>query len=513
MQEKLFDPGVNNRVSRFIRENNGNFLKGVIAWVDQDFSLDWFKRLEFAARILSGAGFFHSHENKSAWSEEVVRIGEQRRYSLFDEEARERFKTTDIRAVGIVVDRPKDVYPFTIERYTRDILVAWILKQAQIPHVEGIIHVQFLFPSGLQPFRLLYIEDDDGDEIYTYCRNCKWWEPADTSEFHCGWEATDGWAVCDDCWQDFHDCPRCHCIVHDDDWDPENSICNNCYDETEREREVSDLVDGYFDIHKFHAGGEDKYSETYAIELEEGLCKNEQWYFNAVEDVHSYGWLKAEPEDKYLKYPFWNFHSDNSINGPYAVEVVSQPFTWKWFQENKSVFSTMVNTFSEQGFESGTPADAGLHIHVDYLFFTDKSLYVTGNFLYNNQDFIKELSGRTWRALSDWSRFIEPLDKQEYSWQEELNWWRNYHSRYAAMNLQAIAKHGTVEFRFFNGTNDSGLLKARIEIIHAIIHLARDWSDPRTLMRPSNLLRYMQKHNYSNTAIEEVACALDAVQD
>lgn len=521
MSETTVDVSVlnNNRNPRtlkdFVRERGGELTPGIVDWVMQNPSepRDVISRLEFVHRLLSYLGVFDEPASFNfsieKWREGVYDI---RTHLLSSSIAVSRVQM--IKAAGIkIVNMREDSYhdESTLRNDSRDILSAWFKWIIYDPEVPGTMHFQMHYAQNSSwDEKIIYLLDEEGDETYTYCHYCGEWryEPYGHDDYINAGDVSDNWFVCANCRDDFYYCERCDRYVYDDDWDCDYECCCSCADEIRDEEEEENcshrLVDTGHNLFFCDNGGDDESKEHYSFELEEGRCDDYDDYDYIINETYRLGEVMRTPTSTSPIHLF-HYKSDCSIHGRYTVEVNTQPFTFEWFKSNEEVFNGLVRQF-DRCFYTGTEANAGLHFHVDGKFFTNKMMYVVGTFLYKNYNFVKKVSGREEWNLNKWAA-RDTFDGE--TWETTLSYWRSRGSRYYAMNLLALRSHNTVEFRFFNGTNNPVLLKARLEIIHAIVNLAKVWDNVETPMRPKNLLRYMKKYGYSEIAVEEVRKAMN----
>lgn len=170
---------------------------------------------------------------------------------------------------------------------------------------------------------------------------------------------------------------------------------------------------------------------------------------------------------------------DGSIGD--GVEIISQPMTWNFFNNNQSIFKDLLKLCIENGFDSHNKNLCGLHVHVGRKVFhsetddfvRDEQNIIT-NINYILERFSDELfkfSRRTKNSLSRWCAFrnqkILLENGSSFIKKDEIKK-QNYKSssRYLALNLN---NNKTIEFRFLRGTLKYDTFYISLNLIKNII--------------------------------------------
>jgi len=76
-----------------------------------------------------------------------------------------------------------------------------------------------------------------------------------------------------------------------------------------------------------------------------------------------------------------------------GLEIISQPFTFKWYQANKEIFNKMLNILLEKGFRDNAD-HSGMHVHINKEAFTTIERNCLFNFMDKNSKEILLFSDR-----------------------------------------------------------------------------------------------------------------------
>ena len=195
-----------------------------------------------------------------------------------------------------------------------------------------------------------------------------------------------------------------------------------------------------------------------------------------VSNVNYYE-LQAEVTSRFTG---WKVVSDCSVNN--GAEIVSPIlfYNGQTFQDVKSILEIV------KSLDGKTDSSTGGHIHVDFKGYTSQVKNLVKEFFghqsllfdvlkvpMSRQDsFCKgipchlknRIKGTRNQEIMDTSQAVSYLRKLDLT---------TYSDRYFALNLTSLAKHGTVEFRLFNGSLDFETWKANIQLSLAIVKKAR----------------------------------------
>jgi hypothetical protein len=159
-----------------------------------------------------------------------------------------------------------------------------------------------------------------------------------------------------------------------------------------------------------------------------------------------------------------------------GIEVVSMPFTWKWYKLNRWIY-TQVFRLSKAGYRSFDTASCGMHVHMSKNCFGNVQLYKFLSLFYDqkNRDFIINISCRGTRRIDDygcsamerWAGVREEetrkniaIDKMSFNT-----------DRHTAVNMRNIE---TVEVRIFKGTLNKQGFERNLEFCIAAYDWTRD---------------------------------------
>lgn len=479
----------------------GGLVPGIVRWIDTGTD-EVYDKIDFICRIMDFYSAFETDESRFLDVFENIVDKIKRLYRV---NAVEYGKLFQEKGMVDYISLNGEELP---DRITRHACQAWFDRLGQRPLDHQKLTIKEVRARYGRAFAIFY-ENEEGEEI-TYCTNCDTWRECSHEKFDAERaEANDEMVVCEECESDFLYCDYCCRYVVEGDWDSEYDRCYACAEECRDEESNYDnheLVDIDYKLYFFDNGENDK-AEHYAFELEEGMCNSYDDWDDTIRTVYEEGEITRTGKTSPVH--FYHFKSDCSIHGDYTIEVNTQPFTIEWFRNNKDVIDRMLCSFEEY-FITGTEANAGLHFHVDADFFEDEDLYKIGCLLYKHHTWLKYVANRADWQMRKWADKFFINDDEP--WKNAVYGWKRATDRYHAMNLLAIAQKHTVEFRFFNGTNDLDRLQANLEIIYAICHLAKQWKSLKREMKPENLLNYMKKHQCSEMSIKIVSNAIEKAE-
>ena len=151
------------------------------------------------------------------------------------------------------------------------------------------------------------------------------------------------------------------------------------------------------------------------------------------------------------------FKTDASIHGA-GCEIVTHPATLAYHLSDKSGWEEIFEDFHNHGFISGSATNTGLHIHVNKNCLTTKQIKKI-DLLVNQYESLFSIIGR--RTGNRYCAYTQKTYSQlGYSV-----------SRYQSVNF---SNGNTVEFRFFNGTNNVEELFASLECVKMIVLISEN---------------------------------------
>lgn len=174
----------------------------------------------------------------------------------------------------------------------------------------------------------------------------------------------------------------------------------------------------------------------------------------------------------------WEAKSDGSLRGPKDkrgnwrnAEVISPPLAFN--DANIHIVQNLARKLRNAGSRHGERC--GLHVHVGMEMLSVQHVKDVVNWWYSMQATVLQ-------ALPPWhsrSSFCVPTGEDqirhvrsaEYSTKDMLAATER-NRRYSALNLSSLIKHGTVEFRFFNGSVHAGKVRAYVEFCTRLVSFA-----------------------------------------
>jgi len=151
-------------------------------------------------------------------------------------------------------------------------------------------------------------------------------------------------------------------------------------------------------------------------------------------------------------YPEMYCKRDGSLHN--GFEVVSHPFSWEWYKDNRKRIDVLLNRLQEKGFRSFTANTCGIHVHLSKKAFSTIHLFKFLKLFYEpkNFKFVKLISQRdagSSRGDCQWGNYPEGQDAKTQ--QDKVNNKKDCphkYNRYTAVNL---CNGSTIEVRIFRG--------------------------------------------------------------
>lgn len=296
--------------------------------------------------------------------------------------------------------------------------------------------------------------------------------------------------ICQDCYGDSYNvCDDCGEIYHSDNMlsTTRGTYCEDCY--TENGHGGGNTIRAYGDnpALEFHNTDNDSNNPVYmGVELEiDGGGedhKNAERIQNCFPENHVY------------------FNSDGSLNN--GFEIISHPFTYDYYRNNGLIdmYADAMQEAKEMNYRSHDTTTCGLHIHVGRagLGITQEEQDATlGKLWYMTQKFWPELvtfSRRTSESLDRWAAAlrVDDADLENDSAEtigKKVKERGAVDGRYRAIN---VTNSATIEFRMFRGTLKNHTFTATIELVHALVTLAKSLS--------MDILKTLSFKDFINTA-------------
>ena len=336
-------------------------------------------------------------------------------------------------------------------------------------------------------------------ELKTYCLKCKEVE-LDFCE-DCGDELdensvfcpSDGEAFCENCFYQRYDyCSYCGEPFEIDELsyiENEGYRCNSCCS-----RYSSEFIREY----------EYKPDPEFKITRSKERHKKNTLFFGLE--------LEVENTDKQMDNDSMAEEVDNYIDGAYCkkdaslktgFEIVTHPFTWQWYKDEKENFDNLLDALQSNGFSSYEPGTCGIHIHISKNCFSTIHLYKFLKMFYDckNYPLIYSISQRSPNSTKDGSQW----GKQEnIDTSLQINFAKDKTSsnRYTAVNLE---NPDTAEVRIFRGTLNKVSFHKNLEFVKALFEFTLEfgikdctWANFSSYVKANsliftNLFKFMEK--------------------
>jgi hypothetical protein len=298
---------------------------------------------------------------------------------------------------------------------------------------------------------------DCADSHFMVCENCgEYYYIADMTDTSNGW-------VCENCLEDYIQCPDCGTYVHGDNMcysEIDNEYyCDDCLCNHERdENMVQSYHSGHNDGIQFYANHIDKPVNTYnlpekihmSFELETDKYPNSNEYDECAEELSDgYGkWLHME--------------NDGSLDN--GIEIIIQPHSYDYLI-NSSFINHITDVVSSHNGKSYHTNTCGFHVHVNKAYLNE---YVSALIINKIPDAFlnfgqrSKLYGTTNLKLSN-----DEMDSIKRKSRYGL-------SRY---NMVNVTNSHTTEFRFFKGTTCADTIKCYLMLVHTVAELSKLWDE------------------------------------
>lgn len=175
----------------------------------------------------------------------------------------------------------------------------------------------------------------------------------------------------------------------------------------------------------------------------------------------------------------WCVKHDGSLSGYENGEVTTPPLTYS----DLPTLQRVVRAIRVAG--ATVNSSCGLHIHVDASLFDGTALANLTKMVYANESYIMQALAVSDRRRNSYCKpcndsvvnavkTIKPTTKERFQqvWRGNdpalTPAMRNGHhggDRYHGLNMTSLGSHGTIEFRYFNGTVHAGKIKAYIQLV------------------------------------------------
>lgn len=307
--------------------------------------------------------------------------------------------------------------------------------------------------------------EEDG---WSWCCDCnEWVDSCDTYTTHYGD------TICQNCYEDnYFTCDNCGEIFHNDyaHWDDYGDCvyCDDCWSENEE-----GIIKSYHSSCRppiqIQRTKEDTYRDlTIGTEIETeccGCCGRDE-VAEAINDIVN--------KDKDL----FVFEEDGSLSDE-GYETISQPFTMRWFKENKQLFQEMFTKMISMGCRSHDTSTCGFHVHFGRQIFGNKGEECIDRLVYLFEKYRPQLEVFSRRRNFGWCRFPKDVASDpENNWSTIDNVKKiskyNFEGHHSAINLQ---NYETIEIRIFRGTLNFNTYCATLEFVNNLVHYVKDKTD------------------------------------
>lgn len=277
-------------------------------------------------------------------------------------------------------------------------------------------------------------EEDDGiccgcfEEHYCWCDDCG------GSCFISGAYSDCDHVYCPDCADNYSRCEDCGYIYPCEDI--VDGMCEDCDDGCGSDscRDGSYIPHYHSSKRKVQKKGVGDLYFGFELEVEKGKKCNSTLK-EAMEEIQEI--------NKFDDYLF--FEDDGSLSN--GFEMVSNPMTWDFIQEKKSLLKTILKTCLRSGLRSYKYNSCGFHIHLSKDAFTTPHLYKFLKLIYENKDKIEMVAQRfnncNARFDDKESEELEKILKRKAENKDNAG-----AGRYQAVNLE---NSDTIELRFYKG--------------------------------------------------------------
>lgn len=217
------------------------------------------------------------------------------------------------------------------------------------------------------------------------------------------------------------------------------------------------------------------------------------------------------------------FQTDGSVSR--GFEIISQPMTFDYIQENKERFKNILEYLQAQGYSSHDGGNCGLHVHVSRKYFgdteeeQDKTLR---KLLLFTETYKDELGRFSRRSNFQYCRFTSDKYAQDYCSIENrylksskvLKDMNKNCERYQVINTQ---NRNTIEIRIFRGTLKYETFMATLEFVNNLITMVKEKETRKISF--DNVINYKEteylkqycedKNIYNSTPMNDLSSAVD----
>ena len=288
--------------------------------------------------------------------------------------------------------------------------------------------------------------------------------------------------ICDNCRNNFYYyCDGCNDLYPEDDlyYDEasDNYYCRDC------QEEYGSIIRGYHNrdidiIYKYTE--EDLEDDTiYATKETEHTPDNMLKFGMEIEVENNDYNIQNEEMARRIrnKYPELElvFEEDSSLSD--GFEIITQPMTYRYIQENAHKFEDICKMLKEFGFRSHNGGHCGQHVHFSKCFLQpdeEDDKYIQKLLLFFER-YKNEIYNFSRRTDTRWSAFVSDTagyDKKYYKSGKILCDYAKTHAGHGvAINLE---NRNTIEIRIFRGTLKFETMMANFEFVNSLAHIIKE---------------------------------------
>lgn len=217
------------------------------------------------------------------------------------------------------------------------------------------------------------------------------------------------------------------------------------------------------------------------------------------------------------------FQTDGSVRN--GFEIISQPMTFDYIQENKERFKNILDYLQEKGYSSHDGGNCGLHIHVSRKYFGDteeEQEKTLRKLLLFTETYKDELGRFSRRTSFNYCQFTSDRYRTEHSSIESrylksskvLKDMNKDCDRYQVINT---GNRNTIEIRVFRGTLKYETFMATLEFVNNLITMVKEKETRKisfdsviSYKETEYLKQYCEDRNiYNSTPMNDLSSAVD----
>lgn len=154
--------------------------------------------------------------------------------------------------------------------------------------------------------------------------------------------------------------------------------------------------------------------------------------------------------------------------GEYGFEMVTHPFTWRWFEHNWMDLESLLKRYADMGFRSWEGERCAMHVHVSRGPMSQAHQLRFINFIYGSVNLALCVGQRGYksRGLQEYASFTDE-DRSQLIQKIKRNNNPGVRDHYAALNTQYAA---SMEARWFRGTLNPKSFRKNLEFMCSVYH-------------------------------------------